>query len=98
MKREKTILKGFSLIGIAFLMIAVSSQVYNVNILCGTCSTTTGCLGNMCLKVTGDISHENCYGQSTCSSYSHQTALTLSECSIDQSGGTCQSGICMSSL
>lgn len=55
LKGEMIVLKGFSCILIALLMLTVSSKVYNVNILCGTCSSKTGCVGNMCLKYTGDI-------------------------------------------
>ena len=66
MKRETIALKSFSWISIAVLMVTVSSRVFNVNVLCGTCSSKTGCVGNMCLKYTGDIAQEYCYGSSTC--------------------------------
>jgi len=31
------------------------AAVYNVNMACGTCQTTTGCVGNMCIVFTGDV-------------------------------------------
>lgn len=60
---------------------------------CGTCQSTTGCTGDMCIKFTGDITAEYCYGSATCNINGNQT-FSMGQCAFDASGASCPSGIC----
>ncbi len=47
--------KLFLLIGLACMLIVTSSLVYSAAMTCGTCKTKTGCTGNTCLFLTGEL-------------------------------------------
>ena len=81
---------------LALVFFIASSTMYTVNIKCGTCTNTTGCAGNRCLIITGEINSESCYGASTCS-MSYQQSIQMGQCSNDFYGTACSSGVCISS-
>ena len=39
----------------SLLVFCSYARIYNVGMNCGVCEATTGCLNNICLKFTGDI-------------------------------------------
>lgn len=94
---QSQVFKGVQWLSFVLLLISVSSQMVTVNYKCGTCQSKTGCAGNICLILTGDIQSQYCYGSSTCGSFSSQTNVTVGSCTVDQSGSNCQSGLCVSS-
>ena len=59
--------KLFSLLVLSCLLFLASATVYSVAMKCGTCSAAkSGCTGNMCITLTGDLTAEYCYGKDTC--------------------------------
>ena len=76
-----------------FLAVAVLGQQASIKMSCGSCNTKTGCLANLCLRVTGAIQDEVCYGRSACN-FASETAMTLSLCSKDYKGNICPTGLC----
>jgi len=81
----------------AVLSLVSSATVYKANLTCGTCVTKTGCTGNTCLFLTGDVKGEYCYGSGTCGFNSAQ-AIKLGLCSNDATGQSCSSGLCLADL
>lgn len=80
----------------SILLILAYSKVYNINLNCGTCQNTTGCIGNKCVIFTGDVTAEYCNDNSACS-FSLQQNMKIGQCSSDFSGSICSSGVCMAS-
>jgi hypothetical protein len=54
------------LLVLAYLCLVVSSKTYKSAITCNTCVTKTGCTGNKCLFMVGDVTGEYCLGSDTC--------------------------------
>jgi len=46
----------FLVLCISSLLLLTNSKVYTTAMTCGACQKTTGCTGNMCLIITGDLS------------------------------------------
>lgn len=64
-------------LALSLLVISMGSRVFNLNINCGTCQSKSGCLGNICMSFSGDVTQENCYGKSTCEGFGMQMSVTL---------------------
>lgn len=71
-----------------------SCKIYNINLKCGTCQSTSGCTANLCFTFSGDLTAEYCANTSSCS-FSFQESLQIGTCTTDLSGKTCASGVCM---
>ena len=84
------------LLGLAALFVSVSGQTFEVNVVCGPCQTRTGCLNGLCLRMSGGLADETCYGQATCFNGQNEVKKTLiALCNNDFESKACPSRLCI---
>lgn len=78
-------------------LLTAPTITYTSQLTCMTCKNITGCPGNVCLRLIGEITAEYCYGRSSCL-FTKPEYVTFASCGYDVTLNNCSSKICMNGL